>query len=760
MSRDLPPTRPNPVFIEREFRTLLVRLSYPISAHRHLLEIDSFLDKILPEFLLYESYVLEVVQRIPDIVHRLNFPGIDPASLRPLYDKLKELIVRLPAISTVKDLSLAMQKFRSGLSRLYQFVGETNVGEEFGPENLPAIVRAQANRESESLLIPVVERSLVETYGSLKEAGYLRTISVKITGTARDADLFHAQVLVLGEGGRLANVLTEPVKAARSLLLRKRPVARNRFFTGYVTFDELNSFHQGSSAGLAIATLITCAILSAIGAREQYTPTPTVTTTGDINEEGEILAVDPDSVKLKTHAVFFSGIRYFVVPKKQSSIAQEIVDALHLRYPNRVLTIIGLSRLEDLFYDRRLTQRHYVGIVGQMMRKAWKNRVQLVGATAVIALLVALAKTLGPPQDTNPVLASLDGQMLQIKNSRGQTLDEIEVGSQTVARARVDRVYDASRICKFYDVDLDGKNEFIYLKESKRDTGFQSALLCRTPWRKFPRWVASFREEYVFPSNPMDTSEDLAIASFLIDDFGVRGLPSVVVAANHVQFPGLLVEIDGRTSRTKAQFLNTGHLDALATTDLDSNGRKELLVAGFNNAYNAAFLAVFDPQLIGGHSPWKGLYSAKGLTEGTEMYYVLIPHTIIGEKMPERSYEHQPATFEIGSHSHEFSLTVTDFAVEVADKPGAVNGTIRLTFDDSLRVLVSSNPTFDHFRDVLYTEGTVRRLADPAYLNGEFKESLLYWDGAGWRHEPTVNRNYLRALDILHKQIPKLGIAH
>ncbi len=761
MVRNLSASRPTPVTIEHEFRTLLVRLSYPYSARRHLLEIDSFLDRILPESVLYESYVLEVVQRIPGFVDRLNIPGTDPAALRPLYEKLKELIVKLPAVSTVHDLAKAMQTFRSGLSMLYRFLGEPDQGDEFTTERALLQDAADFDGAPGSLFIPVVERSLVETRKSLTESGYLRRISVEITGVAKGTeDVFHTQVLVLGEEGRQSNLLTAPVTAAKSLLARRIPSFRNRYFTGFVTFDELNSFHQGSSANLAMASLICCALLAYSDVLEQFVLAGPVTMTGDVNAEGEILAVDADSLRLKTEAVFFSGIRYFVVPKSQLPIAQEVLQSLRARYKNRDLTIIGLSRLEELFSDRRLARQHYLGRIRQIVRKSWKNRYQILGAAATIALLYILAKTLGPPQDNNPVSAGLRGEMLQIGNSKGETLEEIVVGSQTLQRARNDRAYDLSRICKFYDIDGDGKNEVFYLREGKRDTGYTSVLTCSSPWRKLPRWTVSFHEQFSFPSNPVDTSGQLAITGFLIDDLERRFSPKVVVAANHLQFPGFLYVLDAKTSNITAQYLNSGHIYAMATLDTGHNGRKFLLVAGYNNAFNASFLAVFDPRLISGHSPWMPSFAARGVGEGTEMYYILIPRTVLGQSMDNQSYNNRPLNFEIGSNPNQFNVVVSDFTLRDTSDAGTISATLRLTFDDSLRALVSSGTTYNHFRDLLYSQGKVRILTDPAYLNGPYRQSLMYWDGERWVHRPAINKRYLTELESIDRGSSNGGSDH
>ncbi len=255
----------------------------------------------------------------------------------------------------------------------------------------------------------------------------------------------------------------------------------------------------------------------------------------------------------------------------------------------------------------------------------------------------------------------------------------------------------------------------------------------------------------------MKTDEDLAITDFLVDDFEGRGSPVVMVAASHIEYPSFIYELDARTSAQKAQYLNLGHIYLMAAHDIDGNGRKELLIAGINNAFNTSFLAVFDPRLIKGHSPWKVPYTTGEIEPGTEMYYVLIPRTVLGEAVRDQSYNNHPVTFDTGSRSRDFSLTIADFVIVDGNGASPQAATIRLTFNDSLRTFVSSGSAYDHFRDLMSIQGKVRRLANPAYLNGEFRRSLMFWDGMHWQRRPTMNKRYLDALNTIEQRKTATG---
>jgi hypothetical protein len=755
MAQDSSSIPSSPLSIEREYHALLLRLSFPFSARRQLAEIDAFLDRIHADPIVHESYILEITQRIPDIVARLNVPGIDPSTLRPLYEKLKELIIKLPSLSGVRGFAGAMQKLHLTLSTLYGFVGEVQLGSEFHfNETLPLDMDRPAD-QLDALFIPVVERSLVDAPGTLKESGYLRRISIEITGTSgSDHDVFHTQALVLGEGGGLSNLLTTPASAARSILLETNPQFQNSFFNGYVTFDELNAYHQGSSANLAIAALLTCALLRYTGARKQYRLNKDVTMTGDIRDNGEVLPVDADSLKLKTEAVFFSDINFFVVPKLQSPIAEEVVQSLRERYPHRRLAIIGLVVLSELLYDRRLSREIAVGPFAHILRKSWRNKLQVAGGLLIVMLLLIVAKTTIPPVNDNPSSAELAGENMLIKNSDGETLEEINVGAAAMQRADDPNTFhSANGICKFYDIDGNGKNEFIYIQEAGSDSGGASTLLCKSLWRKYPRWQVSFQEPFSFPRNPVDPRQYLTISNFIVGDFDTDGIPEVFVIAHHMFFPCEVYKLNALNGIVLGSFLHIGHLGLVAAADIAGRNTKQIFLAGWNNAFNSAALVVLDPRLVSGDSPFRGEYVPQRHSPGTEMYYILIPRTSLPQSMQESAVNSRPLRFDFNALDKTMSLTVTDLNVNVQDSEEIVHGSLIFTFDSLMAVrYVNSTTTWDRAVEILREEGKARNIPDATYLNGAYKQSLLYWDGAGWEHKPVMNKKYLEALNRLEKK--------
>ncbi len=94
--------------------------------------------------------------------------------------------------------------------------------------------------------------------------------------------------------------------------------------------------------------------------------------TGDISEDGRVIPVDGQTLVSKVHACFFSWLDIMVVPKEQLYEAEIEKARLQQRYPDKKLTILGVEHIEDLFYDRRISEEVRIGRIkkaGHVIRK-------------------------------------------------------------------------------------------------------------------------------------------------------------------------------------------------------------------------------------------------------------------------------------------------------------------------------------------------------------------------------------------------------
>jgi hypothetical protein len=250
-----------------------------------------------------------------------------------------------------------------------------------------------------------------------------------------------------------------------------------------------------------------------------------------------------------------------------------------------------------------------------------------------------------------------------------------------------------------------------------------------------------------FPKDPVDTDQYLTISNFIVGNFEENQKPDVFVIAHHVLYPCFVYKLNALDGTILGSYLHIGHLGAIGAADLATIGVEQLFVAGRNNAFDCAALAVLDPRLISGYSPTRGRYDPRGLSPGTEMYYILMPHTSIAKSLQETDVGTAPTELTIDGMKKSISVTFPDLSVSVPGSAEQLTGSLIITFDSSMRVEnVSSTPTWDQAAEILHSEGKASRIPGAAYLNREYKNSVLYWDGRQWEHTQVMNKQYLLAL--------------
>src|SRR5690606_1041476 len=85
--------------------------------------------------------------------------------------------------------------------------------------------------------------------------------------------------------------------------------------------------------------------------------TPDSTTyTGGMGDTGRIAPVSENIIKVKTEAIFFSGIQTFAVPREDDFFAQQMLEELNKNYPARKLKITAIEDFDDLLSRRNLVE--------------------------------------------------------------------------------------------------------------------------------------------------------------------------------------------------------------------------------------------------------------------------------------------------------------------------------------------------------------------------------------------------------------------
>jgi len=86
-------------------------------------------------------------------------------------------------------------------------------------------------------------------------------------------------------------------------------------------------------------------------------------------------------------------------------------------------------------------------------------------------------------------------------------------------------------------------------------------------------------------------------------------------------------------------YWNSGRITDYSFPDLNHDGVKEIILSGMNNEYLKGFIAVLSSNKVSGFSPQiKSDYKCKESNGGSEIYYLLLPRTIIDINAATRTF--------------------------------------------------------------------------------------------------------------------------
>lgn len=114
-------------------------------------------------------------------------------------------------------------------------------------------------------------------------------------------------------------------------------------------FENIKSVYEGESFGLAASVLIICNYFSFTNSIIRYKINNSAAFTGIVNREGDVIPVNPKSIKAKVTAAFFSWIKYCVIPKENYYDALNVVNDLKSQYPNKKFELIPVSNVSEVF---------------------------------------------------------------------------------------------------------------------------------------------------------------------------------------------------------------------------------------------------------------------------------------------------------------------------------------------------------------------------------------------------------------------------
>lgn len=363
---------------------------------------------------------------------------------------------------------------------------------------------------------------------------------------------------------------------------------------------------------------------------------------------------------------------------------------------------------------------------------------------AAIALFVLTTR---PSRDSNPTFVAVQKAVLTTYNKEGEALWTKSAAG--IPDLRSDEQPDVGTIGKrclsIADFDGNGVNEVLVSGPDYGGDFSPDTLYCFDQNGSL-RWKAGVGQMISFGKQGQAQHS----TNFIVDWLVVKRRPEdrdqlFVISHDRIFSPAKLAEIDVKTGIEKQSYFNRGHCAILRSADVDSDGVNELLVAGENDGYNKACIAILDPSRVRGFGPVPDHYQPvdNGM-KGSEKYYILFPKTDLGDLVRRAPFNHVREIVITQRGNLIVHINESTGSAELGDQ-----GSVLYTFDHSMNI--ESVALGDPFR-VAYNryvkEGKLKQPLTPAYTEN-LKNSILYWDGEKFVNIPASNKRSLNGTDPL-----------
>ena len=349
-------------------------------------------------------------------------------------------------------------------------------------------------------------------------------------------------------------------------------------------------------------------------------------------------------------------------------------------------------------------------------------RLKLLGFSALIILIPVLLLVLKPPvQSRSPVDFKIVDSKLVMLDAEGQMLWTFDTGlSNLESDAIYHQHFQAKRILLkgtaqpyllIEDIDGDNSPEVIFSIQT-RDEIREGRLFCfsdrgKTLWTFDPGRRMTFGEtEY---------SSAFRIQGLRACDWDGDGFMEILCVAIHgYRFPCLLLLLD-HNGELRGEYCHSGYFKDYEFIDLDGDGRKEIVLAGMNNEWQARCCAVLDPGVMKGASHQiEPEYTCRSLERGTEKFYFVFPHSRLDKQ---KTPYHTISLLSFSVKDRRLTLT-TDFPPMIFElNYGLELITLTLTHDfktayDVWTPAKHPRPSLEEIRREVLEEGI-------RYLSGE-----------------------------------------
>ncbi len=489
---------------------------------------------------------------------------------------------------------------------------------------------------------------------------------------------------------------------------------------------------SGGSAGLGM-TALAISLLGGLDLCRKSRLIPEGTAfTGMIDDKGNVLPVAGHHLDEKVRSVFFSTCSRLAVPSSNMEKAAEELAGLRAQYPARRFELVPVSETADIFGDRKIAEIRNVPAARTILQRLFHWRKHLATGVAALAAAFALLYVLPPYMDRTIVRTELVDSLLVMYNKSDHIIADHNM------RFTLGKV-PTTKFLRFFTVDCmgDGRKETIAIvsesKDSKSNRPIKDqlhVLLFDHRGKIVNRYAFSYWNEICgIDINPYEgTVTHLLDSSRPQMDMEGNWDLYLLIYCSRLK-TSTLVKI-ALPDFSREIYANSGFINEFIFMDLDADSKEDLLVVGYNDIMEGAFLAVLDPEYVAGTSPDGYQYPVPGFEDNVAKYFIKFPDFYRAAPLGHSGGKLTPKFWR---DPERFSIIVKSRALDVQyfiDQKMRCEKAIVCEFSGG-KFGSSNKPEKENNEGVEKDEEDLR--------NG-----FRYWDGSEWASEPVINRSYLR----------------
>jgi hypothetical protein len=754
---------PNPIEIEEAFQQTIGDMDGAQSFRFIYSRFFDFTERLEGDFLKYQSYLVQLLDLLPVFTLPITWSGMNPNELSGYADSIEDisrLIGSEPPAEAVKRLRQAaflqyicVSDPERAILELKKVTGSNPLGEflptqpgETTRENLLQIkswlqellsgkqvskktskvlnqcVRdiTQITEEREfSVSIPVVERNSRGEGGEQPYlSGRLRILTLHDSGESKEEDQIVRSFPITGAEPVSSLKKTAVSAIPRKLAEERYPFLKGKYYRAHLHYEVNGANHEGESSDVAISALWYSLLIEKTETREHVRISSQAAITGMLNDEGQIAEVDRDGVEWKTQAAFFSWMETLVVPMSQYTLFDRCLSQWKKKYPNKKCTLIGIESVEDIFFDRRLTQFEVEGRIRYGLNKIKKEKFKSVGLPLIVLLMLIIARLMYGPVDQRPASISFVDNFIEIKNSDGFTL-------HVLLHRDVEDTYISGQ-AELLDVNSDSYKDLIYDYTSEDINNGNPLLRAWSTRGDSLLWQSAINLNYSYPRQLIPEFTNLRVIEIDIGQ-SVSG-PRVVVSARSTQyFQGVILIYDAENGELLSEYVNAGIITDMLITDRNGDDISEVVFVGINNAYWNSFIAEIDIDEGHGYSPSTADYIPEGIQKANERMYALLPKSLVGEYLTPIDKYNFARDVRYDQQRLEY-LAIVQEGRRYFD--GDLFGVdVLYHFDHSFKPTgIGTSDAYDVAARDFYREGKIPIEPNFDYFEA-LQDSILYWNG-------------------------------